>query len=90
MTAMQLKEMYRDSDMDGLPDRIDSAPTIPQYFYRNIEPYQVEYLRDFFGHWYEIGNGIVRVHLEHKNDLQDALDAAEVLERQYDKVDNSP
>ena len=88
MTNQYLEEWYRDSDMDGLPDRIDSAPTIPQYYYHRVEPYQEEYLRDFFGFWFEIRNGVARVLDENSSDLDAALDDANALERQYAKIDN--
>lgn len=89
MTASELNETYRDTDMDGLPDRIDSAPTIPQYYCR-VEKYQAEYLHDYFGQWFEVRNGIVRVRSEDEQALKDALAAAEELERQHERVDNCP
>lgn len=88
MTKEELEEWYRDSDMDGLPDRIDSAPTIPQYYYCHVAPYQEEYLHDFFGFWFEIRNGIARVLDENRKDLDAALNAADALERQHAKIDN--
>ncbi len=83
MTQQEINGLYRDTDMDGLPDRIDSAPTIPQYHFQKVTPDQLDYLRDFAQFRFAIQNHIVRVDAEDKDALKRALEAQELLAAQY-------
>lgn len=76
----------QDTDRDGLPDRADSTPKGQDfYYYKKVDPEQLDYLNDFADFRFTAKNGIIQVRAEDKELLLQALERQARLLNMHDK-----